>query len=54
MALEERQCKREIDILEQVSHPHIVRTFDLMVDIQNYYIVMELMQGGNLAELTED
>lgn len=29
-------------------HPHIVRVFDLVEDAANFYIVMELMKGGDL------
>ena len=42
--------KNEFEILEQTQHPHITRIFDLMEDKNNYYIVAELMTGGNLLE----
>ena len=42
--------KNEFEILEQTQHPHITRIFDLMEDKNNYYIVAELMAGGNLLE----
>ena len=31
-------------------HPHITRVFELLEDTRNYYIVMELISGGNLLE----
>ena len=42
--------KNEFEILEETQHPHITRIFELMEDKNNYYIVAELMTGGNLLE----
>lgn len=42
--------KNEFEILEETNHPHITRVFELMEDSKNFYIVMELMTGGNLIE----
>lgn len=42
--------KNEFEILEETQHPHITRIFDLLEDKTNYYIVAELMAGGNLLE----
>ena len=47
-ARDREQNKNEFEILEEISHPHIVRVFELMEDQSNYYVVMELMQGGDL------
>ena len=46
--------KNELEILEQISHPHITRVFELLEDKANYYIVMELMKGGSLAQRIRD
>mmetsp|Transcript_29596 Transcript_29596/g.36711 ORF Transcript_29596/g.36711 Transcript_29596/m.36711 type:complete len:157 (+) Transcript_29596:466-936(+) len=40
--------RNEFEIVEEISHPHIVRVFELMEDSENFYIMMELMQGGDL------
>ena len=42
--------KSEFEVLEEVVHPHITRIFQLLEDDKNYYIVSELMTGGNLLE----
>ena len=40
--------KNEFSILEETIHPHITRVFELLSDKRSYYIVMELVSGGNL------
>ena len=35
-------------ILGEKSHPNIIRIIDLMEDKENYYVVSELMHGGEL------
>jgi len=42
--------RNEFEVLESVQHPHITRIYDLMEDRRNYYIVAELMSGGNVME----
>lgn len=41
---------RELEILRQLDHPHIVRLQDYYEDQDNYYIVMELVPGGDLMD----
>ena len=48
MAVYEELNKNEFEILEITQHPHITRIFELMEDKHNYFIVMELVSGGNL------
>jgi len=43
-----------LEILEITQHPNITRVFELMEDAKNYYIVMELITGGNLLEKIGD
>ena len=43
--------ENELQILEDISHPNIVRIFELLHDENNYYIVSELMRHGELFEL---
>ena len=42
--------KNELQILEDTVHPHITRVFELLEDQRCYYIVMELIAGGNLFD----
>ena len=38
----------EIKILSLLDHPNIVRLFEVFEDSKNFYLIMELMTGGNL------
>lgn len=40
----------ELKVLELLDHPHITRVFQLYEDEKHYYVVMELVSGGNLLE----
>lgn len=42
---------REGEALRQLNHPNIVTILDTLQEGQTHYIVMELVGGGNLAEL---
>ena len=37
-------------MLQNVNHPNIVRVIDLFEDSVNFYIVTELMKGGELYD----
>lgn len=39
---------------EDTDHPHIVKTMEILEDNQNYYVVMELMEGGDLLHKLTD
>jgi len=43
--------KSELEALEQLDHPHIVRVLDLCEDGNHIYIVSELLKQGNLLEV---
>ena len=43
--------KNELAALEETVHPHITRVFELMEDDRCYYIIMELVSGGNLFDM---
>ena len=43
--------RNELEVLEATNHPHITRVFELMEDQRNYYIIMELITGGNLLDM---
>ena len=38
-----------IDILKQVDHPNIVKLFDIYEDDKYFFLVMELMMGGEVS-----
>ena len=40
----------ELNILKDLDHPHIVKLFELFQDNKNYYLVTELLSGGDLFE----
>jgi len=42
--------KNELKVLEETVHPNIVRVFELLEDKNHYYIVSELMAGGELYD----
>jgi serine/threonine protein kinase len=43
--------QNEIEILKQVDHPNIVKLYDIFEDDDNYYLVMELMTGGEVGRI---
>jgi calcium/calmodulin-dependent protein kinase I len=42
--------QNEIDILKQVDHPNIVKLHDIYEDEKYFFLVMELMMGGELFD----
>ena len=38
-------------MLQETAHPHIARVFELIEDSRCYYIIMELISGGNLLNM---
>ena len=42
------QFFNEVDILRQIDHPNIVKLYEFYEDEKNYYLVMELLKGGDL------
>jgi serine/threonine protein kinase len=45
--------RKEPDILKSLNHPHIVTYIDEYQIDKKYYIVMELIEGGNLSTFIE-
>jgi serine/threonine protein kinase len=41
---------REIDIMKKLKHPHIVQLLDLFETKDNLYLVLELVEGGELFD----
>ena len=42
--------RNEFEVLEETQHPHITRIFELMEDNRNFYIVAEVVTGGDLLK----
>ncbi len=38
----------ELSVLQKTDHPNVTRVFEVLEDNKNYYVVMELMTGGDL------
>ncbi|MCP4659127.1 MAG: serine/threonine protein kinase, partial [bacterium] len=51
---EGRRALREARTAAQLGHPAIIRVFDVLEDDGDVWIVMELVDGPNLAELLRD
>ena len=43
--------RQELEVLEDLDHPNIVRVIELLESADAYYIVMELMPDGNLLDM---
>ncbi len=41
---------KEIELLAQLDHPHIMKIYEYFRDEDNYYISMELLEGGDLYD----
>ncbi len=46
--------RMEAEALHQLNHPNIVKVFDAIEEDNHYYLVMELVTGGNLADLCKE
>ena len=40
----------ELEVLKMSSHPNIMEVHELLEDDDNYYIVSELLEGGELFD----
>lgn len=50
MTEEDRQgLQNEIDILRQVDHPNVVQLYDVYEDKGHFYLIMDLMTGGEVS-----
>ena len=48
------QFKTEAKMLAELDHPHLPKVRDYFSDGDSYYLVMELIEGDNLADLMHD
>jgi serine/threonine protein kinase len=39
---------QEMEVLANINHPNIMRIYELLEDETNYYIVSEILVGGEL------
>lgn len=44
------QIKREINILKQIKHPHVVELKEVLSSKGKIFMVMELITGGELFD----
>lgn len=42
------QFRREVMIMYEISHPHIIRLYHHFEDLKYFYLIMELAEGGSL------
>lgn len=42
--------RQELQVLEITDHPHITKVYEILEDNKCYYVVMELLEGGNLLD----
>lgn len=47
---DDRTFLKEIEILIKSDHPNIIRIYEYFVDDINYYLIMELVSGGELYD----
>jgi serine/threonine protein kinase len=52
-AIYEKLMRGELEALDELDHPNIVRVIELLESDEDYYIVMELMPDGNLDMLNK-
>jgi len=45
-----KRLQNEISILRSISHPHVVPLIDLVDDGESLYMIMEIIQGGELFD----
>lgn len=46
--------KNELTALEDLSHPNIVRIYELLEDGQNVYVISELISDGDLQVFIDE
>ena len=46
--------KQELEVLERINHPNVVRVLDLFEDDDSIYVALELLHDGNLLELLNE
>ena len=44
---------REIKLVENLNHPNIIKLLNILDTTSDIYVVMELIEGGELFELIQ-
>jgi serine/threonine protein kinase len=44
------QFRREVFIMYELSHPHIIKLYHHFEDVRYFYLIMEIAEGGNLFQ----
>ena len=42
--------EQELEVLQKTAHPHIVSVYELLEDEANFYIISEIVTGGELYD----
>jgi len=45
--------RNELQILEETTHPNIPKVWELFEDDNNYYVITELISGGDMLAKME-
>ena len=48
--VEDQKILREIEILKKLNHPFILSIYDYFEDNDNFFLVQEFLEGGNLVD----
>ena len=48
--VEAHQTRREIEVMKMCKHPNVVRLVDLFEDADNFFLVLEYLEGGDLFD----
>ena len=51
---ETRMFFNEISILKDLDHPNIIKMYEFFEDLKRFYIVMDIMKGGELFDVLEE
>lgn len=46
----ETKLKKELEVFKKLDHPHIYTVYDFYQDENNYYLVSEYLEGGELFD----
>ena len=49
-----RMFFNEISILKELDHPNIIKMYEFFEDSKRFYIVMDIMKGGELFDIIEE
>ena len=50
----DEEVLNEINILKRMDHPNVIKIFEFYIDKENYYLVTEYCNGGDLFDTAKD